>query len=278
MICFTKTSIGYSHKKENKVCQDFSCSYKDSERIIITACDGHGGSSYFRSDRGSKFASFAILNALKNVDKNNYKLLSNKEFIDKIKLQILCEWNDSVEKDLSIHPFTKEELAKLSDEQKFGLKTNPETAYGTTLNAIMLLGNYALAVKLGDGGVFYFKDGDAHPVFEDDNDNVANITCSICQEKAFNYLHITVMKKTNLDGFMICTDGLLTPYQSYSNFRNSFVSPLLRKFSKKDATPEVEKFVVKLADNLGVGDDVSLGLILKGPKKKRKKRKIAKKK
>ena len=50
---FTKTAIGFSHVVENKVCQDFSASYHDEERTIITACDGHGGDIYVRSHLGS---------------------------------------------------------------------------------------------------------------------------------------------------------------------------------------------------------------------------------
>ena len=273
MIYFTKSARGYNHKKENTVCQDFSCSYCDEDRIIITACDGHGGSSYFRSDKGSKFASYALINVLRNIDKNNYKLLTNNEFLDKIKLQILCDWNESVEKDLSFYPFTNDEVSKLNDEQKFNLKTNPETAYGTTLNAVMVMGNYVLCVKLGDGGVFYLKDNEAFAVFEDDSDNVANITCSICQEKAFNHLNISVLSLKKIDGALICTDGLLTPYQSLSNFQLSFIKPMLKKFIKGDASKEIKKFINKLADKIGVGDDVSLGVVLKDNKKKTKKRK-----
>lgn len=270
MIYFTKSARGFSHKNTSTVCQDFSCSYYDDERVIIAVCDGHGGSSYFRSDRGSKFASFALISALRNVDIKNEKLLTNSEFLDKIKLQILCEWNESVEKDLSNNPFTKNELNKLSDEQKFALKSNPETAYGTTLNAIMVLKSQVVFVKLGDGGVFYIKDKEGAPVFEDDNDNVANITCSICQEKAFNHLNIVAMSKKKIDGAFICTDGLLTPYQSLSNFKISFIKPFIKKFAKRDASKDIIRFINKLADKLGTGDDVSFGAILKDTKKKKR--------
>ena len=44
---FHITSIGYSHIKADKVCQDFSSSYSDGERTIITACDGHGGEAFY---------------------------------------------------------------------------------------------------------------------------------------------------------------------------------------------------------------------------------------
>ena len=68
MIYFTRSARGYNHINNDIVCQDFSAAYHDDERTIITACDGHGGSIYFRSNRGSKFASNALINALKFTD------------------------------------------------------------------------------------------------------------------------------------------------------------------------------------------------------------------
>ena len=35
---FSKTNIGYSHRKEEKPCQDYSACYHDEERTILTAC------------------------------------------------------------------------------------------------------------------------------------------------------------------------------------------------------------------------------------------------
>lgn len=64
-VFFNKTSIGYKHIKEGKPCQDYSDCYKNDECTILTACDGHGGALYIRSDRGAKFASAAAIKVLK---------------------------------------------------------------------------------------------------------------------------------------------------------------------------------------------------------------------
>ena len=68
-IFFTKTSIGYSHVTANKRCQDFSASYSDEERTIVTACDGHGGNAYIRSHLGAKFASKAVIDVLREIER-----------------------------------------------------------------------------------------------------------------------------------------------------------------------------------------------------------------
>ena len=72
------TSIGYSHIKANKVCQDYSDSCEDEERKIVTACDGHGGALYVRSDRGSRFASEAAISVLKSVTIGDLKTLQKQ--------------------------------------------------------------------------------------------------------------------------------------------------------------------------------------------------------
>jgi hypothetical protein len=48
---------------------------------------------------------------------------------------------------------------------------------------------------------------------------------------------------------------------------------MLKKFAKKDASEDIIKFINKLASQLGVGDDVSIGVVLKGKKAKAKKNK-----
>ena len=113
---FTKTNIGYSHLKENKPCQDYSACYHDEERTIITACDGHGGKTYIRSNVGSRYASNAIMSVFQGVDKSLFYRYTRQEICDKLRLQILCEWNALVERHLSEKGFCKRELADLDEE------------------------------------------------------------------------------------------------------------------------------------------------------------------
>ena len=71
-IFFTKTSIGYSHVTTNKRSQDFSASYNDEERTIVTACDGHGGNVYIHSHLGAKFASDAVIDVLRDLERTAF--------------------------------------------------------------------------------------------------------------------------------------------------------------------------------------------------------------
>lgn len=53
---FHKSVIGASHTRSGKPCQDFSVSYSDDNVTILVVCDGHGGNTYCRSDKGAIIA------------------------------------------------------------------------------------------------------------------------------------------------------------------------------------------------------------------------------
>ena len=53
---FHKSVVGVSHTRSGKPCQDFSMSYCDEDVTILVVCDGHGGSTYCRSDKGARIA------------------------------------------------------------------------------------------------------------------------------------------------------------------------------------------------------------------------------
>ena len=55
-FAFHKSVIGASHTRSGKPCQDFSVSYSDDNVTILVVCDGHGGSTYCRSEKGASIA------------------------------------------------------------------------------------------------------------------------------------------------------------------------------------------------------------------------------
>lgn len=262
--CFNVTSIGHSHIKEGKVCQDFSLSYSDGNVTVVTACDGHGGDIYIRSDRGSRFASYAFLETMISTAPEIFRKFDRDDIEKNIKLNILCSWNSFVGKDLLEHPTVrKREIANLSEGKITSLKNNPVKAYGTTLGGAMLWGNKLVCAGIGDGGMFLMKNGEIAPALPDDDDEpVANVTYSLCSEDAFEHLKVKVYDMRQLDGVILCTDGILGAYQTEENFKTSFVHPVVRK-TLDGKVNEVKEFIRELGERSGIGDDVSLSLILK---------------
>lgn len=259
---FTKTAIGYSHIRAGKVCQDYSACYHDDKRTIVTACDGHGGEIYVRSDRGSRFASEAIVNVFKKVEKSALYRADREKTEKKLRLEILCEWNALVDRDLSHKSISKRETAGLNEDKIFRLKSDPQVAYGTTLNGAMIFGNKLICASLGDGGCFVFKRGEVFPVFDDNSDeNVANLTYSMCQADALDHLSVKIIDLSAADGVIVFTDGLINPYRSLENFGDALVCPVVSKLIAGKTT-EISDFITDMGEKIGIGDDVSVGIIL----------------
>lgn len=259
---FNITSIGYAHLKQKKVCQDCSSSYADGKYVLVTACDGHGGDVYIRSHKGSQFASRAILQAMFKTEALPKKC-TGEELEHNLKLNILCEWNRLVNEDMIAHPFQKKEWAHLSEAELNSLKQNPTKAYGTTLGGAMLLGNRLICVGLGDGGCFLFKNGKLIPAFPDEEDEpVANVTFSLCADDSFEHIRVNSVNMNSFDGVLLCTDGILGAYRSIENFKRSFFRPVVKRVLE-GKTAEVKTFIKELGIQSGIGDDVSLAMILK---------------
>ena len=262
-IFFTKTAIGYSHILQGKRCQDFSASYSDGERTIVTACDGHGGNVYIRSHLGSKFASSAAIDVLREVEKTAFHRNKKDAIIENIRLNILCRWNALAEGHLSKNPIRMSEIGELTDSEILSLRRNPIKAYGTTLNAAMLLGTKLVCVSIGDGGCFLVKSGIVAPAFaEDEDEPVANITYSLCQDDAFSHLLVAVHELSAYDGAVVCTDGMINPYQNLSNFSSGLIAPAIATLCAGKSR-SLENFVAEVGGRLGTGDDVSLGIVAK---------------
>ena len=63
---FHKSVRGANHIASQKPCQDYSISYEECGMTIAVVCDGHGGSTYFRSDTGAKLAAEITLDLHKS--------------------------------------------------------------------------------------------------------------------------------------------------------------------------------------------------------------------
>ena len=66
-IHFAISVVGANHLPKDVPCQDYSISWEseDKQNIIAIVCDGHGSSTYVRSDTGSKLAANITLEVLK---------------------------------------------------------------------------------------------------------------------------------------------------------------------------------------------------------------------
>ena len=260
-VFFTKTSIGANHLKSGMPCQDHSASYHDEERTIVTVCDGHGGALYVRSDRGSRFASAAAIAAFQQIGRSAFRK-RGADLAEAIRVRIISEWNGMVERDLAAHPIRPSEMQALTEKQKGILRTDPFKAYGTTLHGAMLTRNQLICVSLGDGGVFLCKNKVLTPAFAEDDEQVANLTHSLCEDDAGKHLQIVVLNAKEWDGVLLGTDGIINPYGDLENFNRSLALPAIRKMANGEKEA-LSQFVTELGQTMGTGDDVSLALLFR---------------
>ncbi len=262
MYYYSKSCIGYNHINNKICCQDFSSVYHDCERTIITCCDGHGGKLYIRSDVGSKFASEAVISVFKRITIKDIKLLKDDKFLDSLKLSILCAWNNLVESDLSKNKIKKSEIEDLNEDQKIKLLSHKVKAYGTTLRGAMLFNGRLITVHIGDGETILIKKN--KPIFlqEDEDEPVANVTYSMCEDDAYKHILVNVYNFKGYDGVILGTDGLVNPYQNYDNLDKLMIKPLLLELKQKKSTLFIDDFIETLAKKNGIGDDVSISFII----------------
>lgn len=259
---FAKSCVGYAHLKNNLPCQDYSSTYVDPSRAIITCCDGHGGARYVRSQRGSAFASAALLEVFQAVSFSRLSLKAGEGLANAIKLNLLCAYNRRVEEDLSAHPLRKKELERLSEDEREDLRDNPARAYGTTLTGAMAYQGKIILVSIGDTEALLFRHGELIHPFDTEEDPAGNLTYSMCQEDAYAHLRVAIVEEKSVDGVLLCTDGLSAPYQSYANLTSSFLRPAVEKALRTHSIASLERFVEDVALTRGVGDDVSLAMLL----------------
>ncbi len=262
-MIFSKTATGYLHLKSGKPCQDFSISYHDGERSILAVCDGHGGELYIRSHIGSKLAAKAALQVLLECSKEQFYGQKLVRACENVKLKILCAWNHLVEEHLKEFPLRKGEIEHLDEGKRVQLKRNPIKAYGTTLCALLVLGGRAICARIGDSEAFVIGHKQIASIFkEDEEEPVGNYTHSLCDEDAFSHICVEALETRYVKGVLLCTDGVINPYQNLENFARSFALPTVERL-RAGKQQEVADFIEKLGGEIGIGDDVSLAVYYK---------------
>jgi len=268
---FAVTKIGGSHTKQGKKCQDSSyATYMPEPKITAAAvADGHGNDNCFRSDAGSRFASFFCLKGMSDFITNyNAKFEQeneewDKEVARKFIKHIIANWQLKVEENYTQFPFNDEEKAKVKKEYK---------AYGTTLIAAAITEHYWLGIHIGDGRFTVLnEDGSfAQPVPWDEK-CVGNITTSICDDDAFERARVKLFpitpEKPPPVAVFLCSDGI---DDNYSDFENEVglnldefyrvyrtIAQCFAKEGFESAKKKLEDFVEKFASK-GKADDASI--------------------
>jgi serine/threonine protein phosphatase PrpC len=284
-IAFAHSAIGHSHKKSQKPCQDNSlCRWEsrdgDEKYTYITVADGHGGDQHFRSDLGSKFAVAAGLECMTNravrkaladlsLQKNGASpTLREKErehLILKLKERIIGRWNTLVKKHYEHNSFLDSELCGISEKYAERYRENEciESAYGSTLIAVLWTDAFMLALQMGDGNcVVVNEEGEFTQPIPEDEKCFLNMTTSLCDAEAINSFRHHFSQSLP-SAVIIGTDGITDSFAGAKGLYN-FYRLILTSFSQSNNDSEESEKLLDYLPRLshkGSGDDVSIAMI-----------------
>lgn len=259
---------GYSHIKDNTVCQDASWSDQNEKRSIIIVADGHGNKRYCRSDKGSQFAVNCAAQVIDEfLEENTEKSLFETEkqcndTLTKLCNCIIAKWHAAVKKETDENPFTEEELKEVPETyaEEYLNGDRIEKAYGTTLIAVFAFDERCFGIHIGDGKcVAVYDDGSIDEPIPWDENCAFNVTTSICDEEASKEFRFAEIH--NPAAVFIGTDGIDDSYGTslYSFYLN--VINMMQTRGYEDTIGYLREYMSKLSEN-GSHDDVSLAGIV----------------
>lgn len=298
-FAFSLSQQGKTHVDRGIVCQDYSDTFSDERCAVIAVSDGHGSENFVRSDRGSKYACEAALEAatdfLSSIVVLEAKRLSaeedespracdvsafdklhkilcaddTEEIVVQLCKNILARWNEKVRRDYESSPFSEEEVKNVSEKYRAGYLRGEklEHAYGATLQLAILTKHYFLGIRNGDGECITIdRDGRFHTPIPENDSCEANYTTSLCDSSAiddFRYVLIFEDDPAFPLSVFLGSDGVDNSYTS-----NEELFALYRNIARKALNAGTNEMVedvtraLEVLTNRGSGDDVSIAGIL----------------
>ena len=266
---FHSTALGASHIKRNKECQDYSLSYADESCAIAIVCDGHGGDDYVRSAKGAELACRialkSILRFLKPFVENPVRLhIKHEKHILNLKKYIILVWNRAVRFHHKANPFSEAEMSVLSKAARKRYSDGQiESAYGTTLIAVVCARHFWFGLHIGDGKcVAVNEKGEFRQPIPWDERCFLNATTSLCDEDAlqsFRHFYSLSIPRAVFVG----TDGVDDSFQNDAQL-HKFYATVLSSFAASEwdaALGELDEYLPRLSQK-GSGDDISIAAIL----------------
>jgi serine/threonine protein phosphatase PrpC len=254
------TTQGFSHIKKNQPNQD-AYAIDQGQNTIVSVCDGHGASSSFRSDLGSKIAAHSALECSKEL-MDQQQCFPHDLFSD-----IVQTWRGTVERHINELPFTLAEQKHL--DVRFSEAERNWVAYGSTLLSIIETSDHYHFFQIGDGDILLLLDDDSilRPIDHDPR-HLGNATTSICAMDAEADFHWRSFSKNEINPklIMLSTDGYFNSYRSEEGFcqvaRDIWAFYLEKGVSY--LRDELEGWLAETSRE-GSGDDITAAFLIRSP-------------
>jgi hypothetical protein len=249
---------------------------------IACVADGHGGSKYFRSQKGASLAVDAARRSLHDYHGEiagqktaffnfNKKAKSEKQYgqeitasLKQLERSIIYQWRNDVKDDLEKNPLTEKEKEICKAENiEYDDPSNLTVLYGTTLAAALVSDSFWFVLQIGDGCAVVIDSGGSAfvpPELEDKRLGFGRTT-SLCDSDAADNFRECFGADTIL-GLTAATDGVADSFEpeKYLRFNkylyNQFDNfPSVAEYALRDFLPELSE--------RGSGDDAAIAGIFR---------------
>lgn len=277
----------------------------DGRSLLFAVADGHGSSACVRSARGSKLAVEVALRWLEGFCTSLYvaemsgaetmdsSVLSDKFLVpsksdkrcswgsilvqairegvnegrEEFAQGIVRDWHISVREDLEKHPLGEEEREQVRAKGHRWDEDRPFNLYGTTLIAgVLLPDNSIMLLQQGDGCcAVVYGDGEVACPIPKDQENLANITSSLCDENAAEAMarRLCLVEKSSSDAqpiaCIVATDGIeksVPGEGGVQNFARGVVIDAVHTDNQLGADNALRSVLEYMASQ-GAGDDAT---------------------
>ncbi len=207
------TCIGHSHIKHGTVCQDSSLCHQGENFRLIVVSDGHGSTSFPRSDRGSRLACDAAREVCTEFTQRGLSA-DREQAARELCNQILDRWRTAVLDDYAQDPFDEVTLEGVSEKYRAHYQAGRHVvhAYGATLIAVLEAPFGTLALRCGDGECIAIdaQGNFSRPIPWNEKCD-ANVTTSLCDADAMDEFRWVWLDEP-MAAIWISTDGVDNSY------------------------------------------------------------------
>lgn len=175
----------------HRVCQDRYMVVRHGDRLVLAACDGHGGKPYVRSGLGARLACAAVKN-----------VLTQPTLPPDIPAAIKDCYDAMVARHRAFRPLEDWELERLGSR-------DPAEAYGTTLLAALITPESTVLLQMGDGDLHALRtNGTFFPALPADENCQGNLTSSMANSRDCVLSHFRCARfEEPAAAVMMFTDG-----------------------------------------------------------------------
>lgn len=243
-----------------------------AERLVLAVSDGHGGASYFRSDRGARFAVDCALDCFEQLSQSpEWNVRDAQVSAGGFPGMLLPAWEARVLRDLLGDPFRREELERLvatpgdgGEEAALRVLRHGVKAYGATLLLVFVDSREGwVVIQAGDGDVVVVAaDGRAREVVEHDPKLFANQTTSLSSLDPMIFRMASGTDIADVRGILAGTDGVKNSWadeNQYLRFQAGVVEEA-RKLHPESFAERLTGWLHRMATT-GACDDTTLGLL-----------------